>query len=282
MAGNRWTAEKIIATIRELHEQGVDLSPTGIRKTHSALFSAARSKSHFGSWRTAIQRAGLDYSKIKRGEQVWSRQKIVRALQRAYEQGEDLLSSRFKQRNKKLYSAACARRYFGSWRKAIEAAGLAYHRIRGQHFWSREKIVATIRELHRQGHRLCWSAVNQDYPSLYRAARRRENFGSWKMALRAAGVGTAEPAGGTQWTTKRIIEEIRRLHRSGEDLSQKAVIRRHGALLAAAKSVRYFGTWRAAVEAAGIDYNSVRRRRGRVPSPIQRRKRVLGAEEETE
>ncbi len=279
MAGNRWTAEKIIAEIRRLYEQGVDLSPTGIRKTHSALFSSARSKSHFGSWRAAIKKAGLDYSKIKRGEQVWSKEKIIRELVSAYERGEDLLSADFKQRHKKLYSAACAKRYFGSWRKAIEAAGLDYQKIRGQHFWSKEKIIQTIRELKRQGHPLNWSAINKDCPSLYRAARRKENFGSWKKALRAAGVDVALPAGGKQWTTKRIIEEIRRLHRMGEDLSQKAVMRKHGALLAAAKSVRYFGTWRAAVEAAGIDYNSVRRRRGRAAARERREKRALGGEQ---
>ncbi|HQK96186.1 MAG TPA: hypothetical protein PLD23_22000, partial [Armatimonadota bacterium] len=43
MAGNRWTADSIIAMIRKLAAARVDLSPTGVRESHSALFSAARS-----------------------------------------------------------------------------------------------------------------------------------------------------------------------------------------------------------------------------------------------
>lgn len=263
MPGNRWTRENIVALIRRLHREGVDLSPTGIRKTHGALFSSARSPSHFGSWRRAIEAAGLDYSTIKRAEQVWSRERIARAIRRAHDAGEDLLSSEFKSRNKKLYSAACARRYYGSWRRAIEAAGLDYERIRGEHFWSRERIIARIRELHAEGYRLQWSVVNHEHASLYRAARRRENFGSWRSALAASGVDTGTAPVTQQWTRRRIIEEIRRMYREGQGLSQRAVMKSNGALLAASKSPRYFGTWRRAVEAAGIDYDAVRQPRGR-------------------
>lgn len=188
MAKRKWTAEKIVATIRGLHEQGVDLSPTGIRKTHGALFSSARSKSHFGSWRRAIEEADLDYNKIKRGEQVWSPQRIIKGIRAAYERGEDLLSVAFKNRNKKLYSAACAKRYFGSWRKSLIAAGLDYDKMRRDHFWSQERILRKIHQLHAAGERLNWSNINQLCPSLYRAARRKENFGSWRAALKAAGV----------------------------------------------------------------------------------------------
>jgi hypothetical protein len=69
------------------------------------------------------------------------------------------------------------------------------------------------------------------------------------------------------WTKRRIIEEIQRIGREGQDLSQKAVMRSHGALLSAAKSSRYFGTWRKAIEAAGLDYGKVRRPRGRQARP---------------
>jgi hypothetical protein len=263
MAGNKWTRENIVAMIRRLHAQHVDLSPTGIRRTHGALFSSARSPSHFGSWREAIRAAGLDYTQIKRGEQVWSRERIVRAIRLAHDEGQDLLSAEFKRANKQLYSAACARRYYGSWRRAIESAGLDYDLIRGSHFWSRERIIEAIHEIRASGASLNWSAVNRNHSGLYRAARRRENFGSWQAALRAAGVALEPKTIARQWTKRRIIEEIRKLHREGQDLSQKAVMASNGALLAAAKSPRYFGTWRRAVEAAGIQYETVRRRRGR-------------------
>ncbi len=281
MAGNKWTRENIVAMIRHLHSEGVDLSPTGIRRTHGALFSSARSPSHFASWREAIRAAGLDYNQIKRGEQVWSRERITRAIRKAHEEGEDLLSSEFKKRHKQLYSAACARRYFGSWRRAIESAGLGYDQIRGSHFWSRERIVEAIREIRDSGQSLNWSAVNRNHAGLYRAARRRENYGSWQAALEAAGVVQTPRAPARQWTRRRIIEEIRRLHRESVDLSQKSVMASHGALLAAAKSSRYFGTWRRAVEAAGIDYDTVRRRRGR-PTVTETRGRTVPSDPEAQ
>ena len=53
MPGRVWTREKLIEKIQELAKGGVDLSPTAIQKTHSALFSSARSRSHFGNWRDA-------------------------------------------------------------------------------------------------------------------------------------------------------------------------------------------------------------------------------------
>ncbi len=188
MAKRKWTRDKIVAEIRHLHEQGVDLSPTGIRQTHGPLFSSARSRSHFGSWRAAIEAAGLDYSIIKRGEQIWSREHIVKALREAHAQGEDLLSVSFKNRHKKLYSAACAKRYFGSWRKALLAAGLDYEQMRGDHFWSRARIIQAIRDLHAAGTSLNWSQIDRVNPGLYRAARRKENYGSWRDALIAAGL----------------------------------------------------------------------------------------------
>lgn len=278
MAGNRWTGATIIEMIRQLHAEGVDLSPTGIRKTHSALFSSARSTSHFGSWRTAVEAADLDYDGIKRGEQVWNRVRIVKEVRRAVANGDDLLSGEFKRENKKLYSAACARRYFGGWRRAIEAAGFNYDHMRREHFWSKPKITATIQDLQRRGLPLNWASVEIDNPSLYRAARRRENFGSWTAALKAAGVDLAKRSGAKQWTEKRIVDEIRRLHHRGADLSQKSIMQVDGPLLAAAKSRRYFGTWRAAVEAAGIDYELVKRKRGRRSSSEQAAEETRGSQ----
>lgn len=260
MAGRKWTQEKIIETILRLHEEGVDLSPTGIRKTHSALFSSARSKSHFGSWRAAVTAAGLDYSKVKRGEQVWSPELIIEGVRKAYEAGEDLLSVEFKNRNKKLYSAACAKRYFGSWRKTLTAAGLDYEHMRAAHFWSKPKIIAKIRELHQQGEPLNWSNISKICPGLYRAARRKENFGSWRNALKAAGFDPGEPRKTEDWSKDKIVREIERLYEEGHDLSQKNMLRTHGALLAAAKSRRYFGTWEKAIKAAGLDYEEIKLR----------------------
>lgn len=188
MAGRIWDAAKLGAAILELHQKGVDLSPSAIQKSHPALFSSARSRSHFGSWRAAVEAAGLDYEVVKRRRPCWSREEIITQMRRQAACGEDLLCPQFKLRHRSLYLAACAQRYFGSWRRAIEAAGLGYEVLREQRVWTRKRILRTIRQLALEGRSLGWASVEQHSPGLYRAARRKENFGSWHQALITAGV----------------------------------------------------------------------------------------------
>jgi hypothetical protein len=183
-----WTKEKLIAKIRELHKEGVDLSPTAIQQTHSALFASARSRSHFGSWRAAIEAAGLPYDGIKRLKQRWSHDEIVEQIRQHHAKGADLLDPMFKVKNRNLYLAACAHRYFGSWRRAIQAAGLDHEGMREGHVWTRRKILDTIQVMAKKGEPLNWAHIEEHCPGIYRAARRRENFGSWHHALIAAGI----------------------------------------------------------------------------------------------
>jgi hypothetical protein len=188
MPGRVWTKEKLVAEIKRLYEDGVDLSPTSIQRTHSALFSSARSRSHFSSWRAAIEAAGLDYDDLKRVKQRWNRDEILVRIREMHAQGHDLLDPRFKVKNRSLYLAACAHRYFGSWRRAVQAAGLDHEQMRESRIWTRTRILRTIQDLHAEGRPLGWAYIEEHEPGIYRAARRKENFGSWANALAAAGV----------------------------------------------------------------------------------------------
>lgn len=188
MPGRVWTKEKLIEEIKRLHEAGVDLSPTSIQRTNSALFSSARSRSHFGSWRAAIEAAGLEYDGLKRIKQRWTREEIIRRIQEMHAQGHDLLDPRFKVKNRSLYLAACAHRYFGSWRRAVQAAGLDHETMRESRVWTKARILRTIQTLAAEGKPLGWAYIEEHEPGIYRAARRKENFGSWNAALHAAGV----------------------------------------------------------------------------------------------
>ena len=193
MPGKVWTKVKIIAAIRQLQMQGADLSPTAIQVEHSALFSSARSRSHFGSWRAAVEAAGFDYDEVKRIKQRWTRDEIIARICELHDAGEDLLAPEFKARHRSLYLAACAHRYFGSWRRAVNAAGLDYEKMRESRVWTKQRILRTIERLAHQGEPLGWAYIEQHEPGIYRAARRKENFGSWAGALRAAGVEDAHP-----------------------------------------------------------------------------------------
>jgi hypothetical protein len=104
--------------------------------------------------------------------------------------------------------------------------------------------------------------------TLFRKARHR--FGSWRKAIEAAGLNYDEVVQRQKWTPEKIIAEIKRLYMEGKDLSITAMQRSYPNLVAIAQSPRYFGSWRAAVEAAGLDYELIKRQRGRRrKEPIQ-------------
>lgn len=58
-----------------------------------------------------------------------------------------------------------------------------------------------------------------------------------------------------RWSTEKVLSEVRKLR----DLSAKSVQRRHPMLYGAA--IRYFRSWKIAVERAGFDYATVVKRK---------------------
>ncbi len=205
MPGRVWTQEKLIAQIKKLHREGVDLSPTSMQRTHSTLFSSARSGSHFGSWCAAIEAADLDYNSFRRVKGQWTREDILLRIREMNAQGHDLLDPRFKIKNRSLYLAACAHRYFGSWKRAVEAAGLDHEQMREGRVWTQARILRTIQGLAAQNKPLGWAFIEEHEPGIYRAARRRENFGSWAGALQAAGVGAPTQPVGDPVQTRPVL-----------------------------------------------------------------------------
>ena len=74
------------------------------------------------------------------------------------------------------------------------------------------------------------------------------------------------------WNEQLVTEEVRAWHESGKPLYSHYMRQNYQELLAA--GIRYFGTWRGAVEATGIPYDSVRKYRDwskeRIVETIQR------------
>jgi len=83
MTRKKWSKEKIIREILTLHEDINQLNDSYVNKNYTPLYNAARRQ--FGSWKNAIEAAGLNYDKIKelaeskRLEKVskWSKQSII-------------------------------------------------------------------------------------------------------------------------------------------------------------------------------------------------------------
>ncbi len=184
----KWTKERIVQEIRRLHRQGEDLSHSAAKRNHQYLVVVAVDERMFGTWREAIEAATLDYEEISK-HRFWSNSRIIDAIRGLHDSGEDLSHEAAKNNYGALVSAASSKRYFGSWKAAIEAAGIDYADIRKINRWTEEKIIDTIRSLHAEGKSVNNSNMRRmGYRGMMEAASRESNFGSWANAVKAAGL----------------------------------------------------------------------------------------------
>lgn len=180
----------------------------------------------------------------------WSKDEIGLEILQLYAAGEALSYGEVQKNNLRLLRAAT--RYFGSWKTAIEFAGLDYDSIRRYRVWSEERIIEQIRKHHAEGRDLSWRFVSTELdPALAAAAIRPSGFGTWQQALTAAGLDYEEIRRHRAWDAGAVLEELRRRHARGESLRVSDAAAECPALVAAAR--RHFDGWYEAIEAAGLD-----------------------------
>jgi hypothetical protein len=124
--------------------------------------------------------------------------------------------------------------------------------------WDKELILKALRQRHRAGGNLAYSAMSKSDQSLVSAAA--YHFDSYKAAVEAAGINYARVARRPRWTKQAIIAMIKAARRKGEDLHWSAVTRRRDELgLAAFASLqpRLFGRWDRALQGAGLDADEI-------------------------
>lgn len=95
-----------------------------------------------------------------------------------------------------LYEAA--RRHFGTWKAAVQEAGLNYEAVTGHQRWMRALVMQQIQKLAAKGEPLDAFTVERRFPALHGAATRLFPRSWWK-ALEAADLSPADhkrPRGG--------------------------------------------------------------------------------------
>lgn len=188
----------------------------------------------------------------------WTADQVTQEIRSWREKGEPLYANHVRQKYQELLAASI--RYFGSWQKAVELAGIPYEQVRKYRKWSKESIILEIRNLHSRGVDLSFRAMAlSQHNAMVYAAIRPKYFGSWKAALEAAGLESEEIYRYRSWEETDILDEIRRLKTEGADLSSKSMDENSNRLIATAR--RRFGNWGRALERAGINYDEVRRRK---------------------
>lgn len=202
-----WDKRKILEALRELHASGKELSYNKLARKMQPLVSAAAY--HFGSYRKACEKAGIDYAEVTRRPR-WSKPVIIKLIKLAFRGGEDLHWSAVTKRRDELGRAAFASlqpRLFGSWERALAGAGLDSDEISRYRRWTRDSIVFELKERHRDGESLNSGALQREDPGAHAAAVR--HFGSYDDALRAAGLDPAKLRRRRRWTKEDTLRELK-------------------------------------------------------------------------
>jgi hypothetical protein len=243
-----WTRDEILKALKRLYKQKGDLSYNALAAKRQPLVSAAAY--HFGSYRNAVERAGIDYAVVTRRPR-WTRQMIIQLIKDARRTGDDLHWSAVTKRRDELGKAAFASlqpRLFGSWDRALHGAGLDADEINRYRKWNKETIVWELRHRYRDHEPLNSGAIQREDPGLHAAAVR--HFSSYDAALRAAKLDPDKVRERRTWTKHDVVRGLKNARKSGKHLSDSAVRRDEPALYGAA--VRLFGSFTAARNAAGI------------------------------
>jgi len=249
-----WDKDEILRALRKLHRSGADLSYNALAKQKQSLVSAAAY--HFGSYHKAVERAGVDYAEVIRRPR-WDKPSIIRLIKDAKRRGEDLHWSAVTKRRDELAKGAFASlqpRLFGSWDRALHAAGLDADEVNRYRKWDKDSIVFELRQRYKDHEPVNSGVIQREDPGLHAAAVR--HFFSYDNALRAAKLDPEKVRERRKWLKEDVLRGLKNAGKAGRALSDSAVRREHPALYGAA--VRLFGSFTAARDAAGIKWKRQR------------------------
>jgi hypothetical protein len=199
-----------------------------------------------------VEKAGIDYATVVRRPR-WTKAAIITLIKSAKRDGEDLHWSAVTKRRDELGKAAFAAlqpRLFGSWDRALHAAGLDADEVNRYRKWDKNRIIFELKARWRDREPLNSGAIQREDPGLHAAAVR--HFATYDGALRAAKLDPERVRERRSWDKPAVIRGLKAAKKAGEHLSDSAVRRQHPALYGAA--VRLFGSFTAAREAAGIKW----------------------------
>lgn len=177
-----WSNALIIEEIQWRHQKGLALNPQALQQEDSALLAAGRR--HFGSWSEAVKAAhvtplGRRWTMIHR-RGYWTCERILAHIHEYARSGQPLYAHAMQALDNCLVSAATY--HFGSWAKALQAAGYDPEKLRGNRRWTRERVVNTILQFPLDDFPSP-SMVRHDHYALFQASERL--FGSWENAVHA-------------------------------------------------------------------------------------------------
>ncbi|MEM9399078.1 MAG: hypothetical protein AAF984_02620 [Verrucomicrobiota bacterium] len=242
----KWSRKTVKEQIISWKKEGKPLYSHYVRQNFQELLAAGIR--YYGSWQKAVEASGISYEEVRRYRN-WSQDAIIKTIQDLHQQGADLSfrAMMLSKYNSMVY-AAIRPNHFGSWKAALESAGLAAEEIYRYRSWDEDSILEEIRNLKELGADLSSKVMDEIANPLIATARRR--FGNWGTAVEKAGIDYSQIRRRRRWTCDQIVEGILELKEKGIPLRSGAVRKEHPALFAAACKPRFFGSWSKAIKAA--------------------------------
>lgn len=238
--------DELLAELRTLADE-LGHSPREVDMNERGRFAATTYHRHFGSWTDALERADLEpvrrggQNAVPDGELLDALRDMADVLGRAPTAEE--------MREFGPYSAKPYRTAFGSWTAAVAAAGLdPAGRSRSGRIPD-DALLAELRSLSSSlGRTPTFEEMNER--GRYSPATYQNRFGSWSDAVEAADL---EPNRGAtaRIPTKDLLADLHRLADALGRVPRKADADADGEY-AGTTYLNRFGSWRAALRAAGM------------------------------
>lgn len=186
----------------------------------------------YGDWDKALCAAGFD-PETTRQTHLWDREKVIERIIQLRRQTFPLSAVYISRHRRSLFAAA--RRRFGTWNKALRAAGVIRHRPSENPL----EVLRMLRALKENKSNRAISAALKSDAVLY--------FGSVKKAIAVSKTHSQIVNG---WNKPKIISLLVQLHGGKHGSGFTKIHRSKPAIISAAQ--RHFGSWRKALSAAGI------------------------------
>ncbi|MCC7500339.1 hypothetical protein IT396_00840 [Candidatus Nomurabacteria bacterium] len=181
-----WSKKAIVAEILRRSDTKLSIRGGDVANEDPSLYRA--SIRHFGrrGWTKARMLAGfppIDPSPLI----IWSKETVIQEILQLHENGVPLNTGALGETYGYIRSAG--EKHFGSWGKAITAAGLDYLTIcknKPRGWWTKSRLIQAIQNLDKQGLRLSSKSIKESHGDIFGSALSK--FGSWSQAVEAAGI----------------------------------------------------------------------------------------------
>lgn len=239
----KWSQAQVLSELKRVARHKIRLVHRELQEAgYRGLCNAAMT--YCGGLPRARRLAGVAEPRIRRARRSeWDEDRVLSDILDRHGLGQPLALSKAPT---DLVGAAVYR--FGSWEAAIEAAGLDYSKIRLLRApYSREELLALLVELATRRPNMTLGALHHHRaaPAILR------EFGSFERGARAADLtGWPRRLLGPPFTRPATLRAIRSRRGAGRSIRASVVEREDAKLFLSAG--RHFGTWLAAVAAAGI------------------------------